>query len=142
MQWDASPNAGFCLPGVRPWLPLASNYKQVNVAVEREDPTSMLALTRQLIALRRTMPALSIGGYRPLDGVPAACFAYLRQEEQQRCLIVLNFSDREQRLTFPWFGHARLLLSTRMDREGAIELAGFSLRAKEGCLFALDHAPQ
>ena len=37
MQWDASPSAGFS-DGV-PWLPVASDYQQINVAVERQDPT-------------------------------------------------------------------------------------------------------
>src|SRR5947208_16689900 len=35
MQWNTSPNAGFCAPGVLPWLPVAEDYKTYNVAVER-----------------------------------------------------------------------------------------------------------
>src|SRR5690606_1763307 len=29
MQWDDSPNAGFCPPDVQPWLPVAPDYEQV-----------------------------------------------------------------------------------------------------------------
>src|SRR3984893_8653278 len=53
MQWDSSPNAGFCSPGVEPWLPLPADYRQINVAVERDDPHSLLTLTCRLIELRR-----------------------------------------------------------------------------------------
>lgn len=44
MQWDSSPNAGFCSPTVKPWLPIADDYKQVNVAAQRDDRHSMLSL--------------------------------------------------------------------------------------------------
>ena len=37
MQWDDGPTAGFCPVNVAPWLPLAADSQQVNVAVERED---------------------------------------------------------------------------------------------------------
>ncbi len=32
MQWTAEPNAGFCPPGVRPWLPVNENHVTTNVA--------------------------------------------------------------------------------------------------------------
>ncbi len=38
MQWSAEPNAGFCPEGVEPWLPVASDYREVNVAVQAEAP--------------------------------------------------------------------------------------------------------
>jgi alpha-glucosidase len=34
MQWDETPNAGFTNEDVQPWLPLADDYKAVNVAVQ------------------------------------------------------------------------------------------------------------
>jgi alpha-glucosidase len=77
MQWDASPNAGFCPAGVEPWLPVSADYETRNVAARSADPTSMLTLYRRLLALRRSSPALCGGSYRPLDGVPGDCFVYL-----------------------------------------------------------------
>ncbi len=142
MQWESSPNAGFCPPGVKPWLPLADDYQQINVASEREDPASMLSLTRRLIALRRQTPALSIGSYRALDGVPDECFVYLRQAGQQRYLIALNFSRDEQTLRLPELGGAHLVLSTWPDREGAADLAGLVLRGYEGYILSLSDAQE
>ncbi len=61
MQWDSSPNAGFCPPEVQPWLPVASDYQTYNVAVEQQDMHSFLALVRALLTLRRSSPALNVG---------------------------------------------------------------------------------
>lgn len=31
MQWNASPNAGFCPDDAKPWLPIADDHEVVNV---------------------------------------------------------------------------------------------------------------
>jgi alpha-glucosidase len=139
MHWDASPNAGFCPPGVKPWLPIAANYQQINVVSEREEYSSVLSLTHRLLALRRVTPALNRGRYQSLHNVPDACFVYLRQDGAQRRLMALNFSAEPQTLTLPDLGSAQVILSTCLDREGAADLTTFALRAHEGCIIALDH---
>jgi alpha-glucosidase len=138
MQWDRSPNAGFCPPGTKPWLPIPADYQQINVAVEREDPHSLLILTRRLIELRRSRPALSIGSYRAIDGVPDGCFVYLRQSGGQQYLIALNFSDQEQIVKVPEMGNGRILLSTYLDREEPVDLAFLRLRGEEGYLLKVE----
>jgi len=137
MQWDSSPNAGFCPPTIEPWLPIPADYQQLNVAVEREDPYSMLTLTHALLEFRRTTPALNRGSYRPVDTIPEDCFVYLRQFRNQRCLIALNFSSREQIVRVAEFGAGQLILSTHLDREKLIDLTAVCLRGNEGCLIAL-----
>ncbi|MBI5294624.1 MAG: DUF3459 domain-containing protein [Chloroflexi bacterium] len=141
MQWDDSPNAGFTSAGARPWLPLAADYKQVNVARQLEDPRSFLNFFRQLMALRKSSPALTVGSYRSLElGSPEAqanCFVYERQAEDQRLLVALNFSGREQALGLSLPGNGTILLSTGLDREGEIDLSKFSLAPNQGCLILL-----
>ncbi len=137
MQWDSSPNAGFCPPGTEPWLPIPADYQQINVAVEREDPHSLLTLTRCLIELRRSTPALTTGSYRPIEAVPDGCFVYLRQSSGQRYLMALNFSGQEQTLKLSEMGHGRLVLSTYLDREEPIDLALLQLRSDEGVVIEL-----
>jgi glycosidase len=113
MPWDASqPNAAFCPPEVEPWLPLNADRATVNVASEREDPRSMLSLTRRLLAVRRASEALSVGSYRALDDAPEGCFLFVRDE---RVLVALNFSTREVEVRLP---EGDLLVSTGMDRQG------------------------
>ncbi|HEX6478986.1 MAG TPA: alpha-amylase family glycosyl hydrolase [Ktedonobacteraceae bacterium] len=134
MQWDDSPNAGFCPPTVKPWLPIAADYAQMNVASEREDGHSMLALTRALLQLRRTTTALALGSYTPIEGVPDDCFVYMRQFGKQSRLIALNFSGNEQQIHLPKLGGGRILLSTHLDREESLDLASLGLRGDEGCI--------
>ncbi len=138
MQWDSSPHAGFCSPDSEPWLPLPADYQQINVAVERDDPHSLLNFTRRLIELRRLQHALSLGSYCAIDGVSDNCFVYQRQSGDQRYLIALNFSDQEQVVTLPEIGKGHILLSTSLDREEPVDLAFLRLRAEEGCILKMD----
>ena len=133
MQWDSSPNGGFCAPDVTPWLPLATDYQQYNVAVEQDDPRSMLTLTQRLLAIRRAQSALNIGAYQSIEQDNPTCFVYQRQHEQQRYLIALNFSDQEQQLHLQE-KQGQLVLSTYLDREETIELDTLLLRPNEGML--------
>ena len=142
MQWDDSPNAGFSSPDVKDlWLPLASNYKEVNVARELDDPHSFLNYYRKLLGYRKATPALQWGSYRSFDTQSAEtqekCFVFERQTSDQRLLIALNFSAQDQKLNLPESGTGRIALSTNLDREGEVNLANFNLRANEGCIIEL-----
>ncbi|MFL5776223.1 MAG: alpha-amylase family glycosyl hydrolase, partial [Chloroflexota bacterium] len=89
MQWDASPTAGFTWGD--PWLPVGSSTRTVNVAAQSDDPRSMLAFYRRLIAERRRSLALRRGSYATLPGLPHEVFGYARDAGDDRRLIVLNF---------------------------------------------------
>jgi alpha-glucosidase len=142
MQWDESPNAGFASPDVRElWLPLASNYTEVNVANQLDNPRSMLNFYRKLLAYRKATPALQWGSYRSLNPQPVEaqenCFVFERQVGDQRRLVALNFSAQDQKLNLSESGTGRIALSTNLDREGEVNLADFNLRANEGCIIEL-----
>jgi alpha-glucosidase len=137
MQWDASLQAGFCPPSVEPWLPIAPDYRQVNVAVEREEPSSMLTLTRALLALRHSRPALHKGSYHSLESGPENCFVYLRQFDNERQVIALNFSAEPQLVRVAELGKGQMLLSTSLNRAGPINLAALQLQGHEGCIIEL-----
>jgi glycosidase len=63
MQWDGSPGGGFTTG--TPWLPLDDPATR-NVAGQRGDAGSVLTLYRELISLRRTLPA----GFEAVDDLP------------------------------------------------------------------------
>lgn len=133
MQWDAGPNAGFCPPAVDPWLPLAPDHQQINVAAESEDKRSMLALFRRLAALRRATPALAVGAYRSLDAGGTGVFAYERTWRDTRLVVALNFEDASAAVQLGSPGSlGEILLSTELDREGSETLDRLSLRPNEG----------
>jgi alpha-glucosidase len=137
MQWDSGPNAGFCPHSVEPWLPIADDYRTINVAAEAAAPRSMVALTHALLALRCEHPALHSGGYRAVDGVPEDCFVYMRQAEDERFLVALNFGGRERELELPAENTGEVVLSTCRDREGEETSGPLLLRPHEGLLIRL-----
>ena len=61
MQWDDTPEAGFCDPGVSPWLPIRPRSNTLNVAAQLENPRSLLCWYRKLLRLRQSEPALQHG---------------------------------------------------------------------------------
>lgn len=87
MQWSAGASAGFTAGA--PWLPVADDHIRVNVEVQREEPTSLVNLYRDLIRLRRSEPALVEGGYAavPTEG---DVLAYFREARGRRLLVALN----------------------------------------------------
>jgi alpha-glucosidase len=138
MQWTPGPNAGFSAPDTpQLWLPLAADYQEVNVELQLADPTSILSLYRRLLSYRRATPAVQWGEYRPFDDVPEECYVYLRQADDQRVLVALNFSDQEQRVTLPVLGEGRIAVSTHLDREDRISLGKLVLRGNEGVIVEL-----
>lgn len=142
MQWDDSIHAGFSAPEAKkPWLPLAANYKSVNVASQLKDKKSFLNFFIKLADYRKTSPALKVGRYRSLDlksaEAQANCFVYERKAEKEHLLIALNFSEQEQKLELPFSGKGKIVLSTTMERTGDLNLADFSLQPNEGCLIFL-----
>ncbi len=114
MQWSAGLSAGFSTG--KPWLPVSIEHARCNVAVEREDPDSMLGLYRRLIELRRTEPALHVGSYTPV-ATEADVLSYIREQDGRRFLIVLNLGH---------FSH----LFSREDTLGTVVIA--TDRAREG----------
>ncbi len=134
MPWDATPNAGFCPPGVEPWLPLNADYVQRNVTAQQTQPDSMLAMTQQLIALRRRHPALHAGDFAALDA-PEGVLAYTRALGDDGILVVLNFTGKDKAWDLPaeW-GNGRFLFSTTMQRGRGVENGRLILRPNEGLL--------
>jgi alpha-glucosidase len=138
MQWNPGPNAGFSPPNTPElWLPLADDYREVNVERQLADPNSILNLYRRLLDYRRTTPALQWGSYQAIDGVPESCFVFLRQAEGKRILVALNFSNQNHRLALPSLGEGRLVTSTQLDRQEPVALAELVLRADEGVMVEL-----
>ncbi len=89
MQWSDTTGGGFT-GADRPWLPLG-DVAAANVAAQRDDPDSVLALCRDLIAFRRRHPEFSAGDYASLPA-PEGAWAWARGE---RHVVVLNMSGGE-----------------------------------------------
>jgi len=88
MHWEDAPSGGFTEPGVTPWLPLGDTAAR-NVESQRDDPASILRLTRDVIALRSQTPDLNSGSYATLPA-PSGVWAWKRGT---RVAVVVNLGD-------------------------------------------------
>ena len=104
MQWDASHNAGFSTADGT-WLPVAPNYKTVNVQVEEAAPDSMLNWYKKLIQMRATNPALAKGPDHARPTNPNV-LSYLRKGSAglPPLLSALNFTDQPQTISLDLAG--------------------------------------
>jgi alpha-glucosidase len=134
MQWDSSAFAGFST--AEPWLPLAPNFADENVARESADPGSLLILYKQLLRLRRTHAALSRGRYQSLPA-QGDLLLYIREAAADRLLIALNFGPTPLTFSLPSRATARLLLSTSPARTQCASAGPMDLGPNEGIIFQL-----
>ncbi len=95
MQWDGSANAGFSSAGEL-YLPVvtADGYRpeSVNVADQQADEGSLLHWLRRLLTVRRTVPVLGTGDFRPRTASSSAVFAYTRSDGHRTVEVVANLS--------------------------------------------------
>ena len=97
MQWTAAPLAGFTT-NRDPWLPIPPNHNTINVASETAKPDSLLRWYRQLIALRRSNPALRDGTTTFLDNSNPSVLSYARiaPAGSKTVLISMNMTAESQ----------------------------------------------
>jgi alpha-glucosidase len=137
MQWSSDTQAGFTLG--EPWLPVAPDYRDVNVAAQRDDAKSMLTLYRRLIALRRAEPALEVGRFELLE-TQGGVLAYVRRSRRGESdfLIALNLGAQPRRVPLPCpHASAAIALSTHLDRVDEALDGSFDLRGDEGAIIRL-----
>lgn len=137
MQWDDRPQAGFTT-GV-PWIKVNPNYRKINVRQALADPNSVFHYYRKLIRLRRENPVMVYGRYDLLLEEHPQIYAFTRTLENDRLLIVLNFSRQESLFELPSeiaFSGAELLISN-YPVEAVHDLRSVELRPYEARVYHL-----
>ncbi|MDQ0191877.1 glycoside hydrolase family 13 protein [Paenibacillus wynnii] len=122
MQWNASANAGFT-EGT-PWLKLNPNYNEINVEQALADPESIFYYYQQLIKLRKENPIMVYGKYELLLPEHEYLYAYTRSLDNEKWLVLLNFSDTPQRVDLPAELEtvSRLIISNYEESSSEIEM--------------------
>lgn len=92
MQWNSEINAGFSTTD--PWLPVNQDYAARNVVQQSSNPDSLLNFVKKIIAVRKSEPALQHGDFIPLMEIPLHILAYQRSHQNDKIIIILNFSSR------------------------------------------------
>ncbi|MDP8905239.1 MAG: alpha-amylase family glycosyl hydrolase [Chloroflexota bacterium] len=143
MHWDASSGGGFS--AAVPWLALGDTAA-CNVADQRDDPNSLLALYRRLIALRHESDAIGLGAQRSID-LPAQtpALAFLRQADAERVAVVVNVGAQPLELDLVAAsrgrvrGRADVRLSTSLERteSSPVDVSKLALQPHEGLVLSV-----
>lgn len=99
MQWDSGRFAGFSEN--KPWISIPKNHEFINVAVEEEDPDSILHYYRKLISLRKEYAVIREGAVEFLYQSQPEIFAYRRTLGRQELLVINNLTGKEVMLQEP-----------------------------------------
>ncbi len=92
-QWSSAEKAGFTTG--TPWIKINPNYIQINAEAEDKDANSPLNYFRKLTKLRKENLALVYGKYTLLDEPNESVYAYTRELNGKKLLILLNFTEKE-----------------------------------------------
>ncbi len=89
IQWNDKENAGFS--NVIPWIPVAKNYKEINVQNALDDKSSIFYHYKKLISLRKQYDVISEGSFKMILKDNNRIFAYIREYKNQLLLVINNF---------------------------------------------------
>ncbi|KAF3024097.1 hypothetical protein E8E14_001676 [Neopestalotiopsis sp. 37M] len=102
MQWDASPNAGFCDPDVKPWMRVIDDYPTINAEaqVKGDDSDDDLSVwqfwQRGLKDRKEHADVFVYGDFEELSHEHPQVFAYTRTSVKgEKWLVVLNYSGKQ-----------------------------------------------
>jgi oligo-1,6-glucosidase len=126
-QWSTATHAGFSTG--TPWIKVNPNYTHVNVSVQEKNPGSVLNHFRKAVALRRANPALVYGKYNLVDKDNKSVYAYTREGNGKKLLVLLNFTNQPATVnTGTALNKARLLLSNYVAAGSSAQLRPYEAR--------------
>lgn len=97
MQWDGSKHAGFTTG--TPWLKAGQSYPEINV--EKEKSGKIFRFYQELIALRKNLPLIAEGDYQAAFQDSDKVYAFERQLDGQKLLVLNNFFSQEATIQLP-----------------------------------------
>jgi alpha-glucosidase len=104
---SAAPSGGFSTTG-ETWLPIDPSHLLLSVEGQESQPRSHLEVTRRLIGLRSSHPALRTGDVEVLDGGEQV-LALVRTSGAQRILCAINLGAEAATFTHAGLASAALL---------------------------------
>ncbi|RIL46859.1 glycoside hydrolase family 13 protein [Staphylococcus equorum] len=98
MQWTNDINGGFSEH--EPWFPVNPNYTEINVSSQQQDSNSILNFYKSLIQLKKSHDIFTYGTFNLIDAENEHVFAYIRELDGKRVLVVGNLTDKSATLEF------------------------------------------
>ena len=132
MQWDSTENAGFTTG--KPWLKVNKNYKFINAEDCLQDKDSIFYHYKKLIDIRKHNDTIIYGDYKLLLPEDKNIFAYSRELNGDKIVVVCNFYHNEANLNFKEdFNNVEILLSNYKD--SSILMKDLKLRPYEAIMY-------
>lgn len=114
VAWNGEEGGGFSQ--AKPWLPLHSRQKDVNLAADLAAERSVFRFYQALLRLRRETPAFLDGDFAVVSRPEDECFIYTRTLGSERWCVICNFAEA-QPIALPFACEAPVLSS--LDRTTA-----------------------
>lgn len=99
IQWDASEHGGFT--SGEPWIGTASNYRDINAESVLNDENSIFYHYQKLIQLRKDFDIVTEGDYQLILEDDREIFAYLRNWNDEKLLVINNFYGTDADFVVP-----------------------------------------
>ena len=96
MQWSDEENGGFTKG--TPWIKINPNYTTINAREQMEREDSVFHYYQPLISLRKKEHVIVYGTFALLMPEDEDIFMYTRTYEQEKLLVICNFSQKEREL--------------------------------------------
>lgn len=100
MQWNDKVNAGFTTG--TPWIDVNENYTDINVENSLNDEQSLFYFYQKLIALRKQYDVIAYGDVKPLLFEDKRVFAYERNYQGQKLIVICNFYPMMAEIELPY----------------------------------------
>jgi trehalose-6-phosphate hydrolase len=138
VQWTSETNAGFTYG--TPWIPVASNYPEINVESALKDKDSVFYHYQKLIKLRKGYDTITDGNYQLILEDHSDIFAYIRNGMNEKLLVINNFYAKESRFELPEnmdfdSYSCEILLSNYKDSD--VNIRNLKLRPYESVVYRL-----
>lgn len=88
MQWTPQRNGGFTTG--TPYTALQPGWEETNVALQTDDPESLLSTYRAWSQAREVHPALRTGSFTLLENEDTSILTFVRQTEKETLIVLIN----------------------------------------------------
>ncbi|XP_066589762.1 maltase 1-like [Prorops nasuta] len=96
-QWDDTENAGFSNAS-KTWLPVNSNYKELNLAKQKSAPESHYKIYQALTKLKKSSEALRNGSLKVATLNDKKVLGVFRETTGQTLVLLINFSNNDSQV--------------------------------------------
>lgn len=136
MQWDSSAFAGFTSKEDGPWMRVNDTYKEINVAVQLDNPNSPLSFWKKMLKIRKQYSDLFIHGkFVGYDMENEHTFVFTKVYGNKKAVVALNFTAQDRKWDRDVFGANLNFLIGNVE---GVDGSGDVLQGYEGRIYLLD----